>query len=134
MERKINNTTAFIAALGVMSVTIVYVLLGLFTKPVFGPDNKSAFESFWILYLLIPIVTSIYISASTKKISSFDFPTLISFIQLSIGIFFGVELWQYCGIMFLFIPIFFTVAKEIDSKRQNGGNDHADNLSRSNAR
>lgn len=128
MKRKINNPIAFITSLCVILITIVYVLLGLFTKPVFGPDNRSAFECFWILYLLIPIITSIYISANTKKISSFDFPTLISFTQLSIGIFFGVELWQYCGIMFLFIPIFFTVAKEIDYKRQNGGNDHADNL------
>ena len=116
-QKNITKNLTVISSISVIAVTIVYLLLGFFTPDAFGPDNRSAFESFWVLYLLIPIITLIYQSIKTKRLSAFPFPLIIVFVYLSLGIFIGSTLWRYGWVSFLLIPIFYIVAREIDSRK-----------------
>lgn len=79
----------------------------------------------WILsrtlFVTIPVFISIFESIRKKKVAVFNFPCLVTFIYLYLGMSKG--LWHPLWVMFVSIPLFYVIANAIDAKNEKTDND-----------
>ncbi len=98
-EKRINGivTSVFSAA-----AVIAYLLLGFLVK-----DGRG-WACGWVVFPLIPVVSSIVEIAFYKRIAAFNYPCLITSVYCAIGMIFGV--WHPTWIMWITIPVFYVLA------------------------
>lgn len=87
-------------------VVVAFLLLGFLLPSGIG------WKSGWIVFLLIPIASSLITCFHTKRITAFAFPVLAAAVYLLLGMAYG--LWHPYWIIFLSIPIFYSVFGPID--------------------
>jgi len=79
-------------------VTIVYIVLG-FKLDIWHPA--------WILFILIPAISSIVDAIVDKKITHFNYPCLVTALYLYFGC--VLDKWHPMWVLFLTIPLFYFV-------------------------
>ncbi len=99
---KLRNTLTGIFSLG---VSVAYVFISLFT---------GLWHPLWIMFLAIPIFSSIFDAIIAKKITKFAYPVLVVAAYLLIG-FVWVGEWHPWWAIFLTIPLFFVIFKPIEN-------------------
>lgn len=87
-------------------VAVAYVILGCLVP--------SGWALYWPLFILAPIVPSLYEAISKRRFCEFVFPLLITGIYCFLGMFLG--LWHPYWFLFLLIPVYYTVFSPIDKK------------------
>lgn len=118
-KKEKNFVLDFISGLVVFGTAIVYVTLG-FLVPEYG------WSCYWVLFLLIPVVTSLVEAIQQRRICKFLYPMLVAGVYCFLGLrfndlrynLFGHEMkgfWHPMWILFLTIPLFYAVAGPIDS-------------------
>ena len=91
---------------------IGYILLGLLWK-----DANMGWIMGWILFLLVPIASSIENAISHKKICNFAYPILVVAAYLTLGFLgqhFGFRGWDFYWFLFLTVPAFYLIFGPID--------------------
>ena len=63
----------------------------------------------WIVFVLIPVLCSIYPAIYRKSLRKFNYPCLVTTVFLFLGMFYG--LWHPAWIIFITIPLFYSIAK-----------------------
>ena len=97
---------------------IAYLLLG-FLSP-------YGWSCYWVLFLLIPILTSLFDAIVTKRVSRFLYPVFIVFIYCFLSLRFDnveynlfgntfVGFWHPLWVLFITIPLFYVIAGPVDS-------------------
>lgn len=93
-------------------VTIIYITLGCLYDGVW-PD-PLVWKYLWVLYLLLPLTSSVFETIRLKKASPFTgavvFIVLIAFFTLG----FFLNAWHPGWVLFLAIPVYGTIAGGID--------------------
>ncbi len=110
-DRKRVKNPILHAALPLVCV-ILYLILGFTTS--------TGWASGWLLFLLIPIVESLYSAIATKNPSSFCYPVLMVFLYLGIGFVFGI--WHPTWILFVTIPLYYVICdslKKINAEKNS---------------
>lgn len=110
-EKKVNRIVTSVFSL---VAVITYLILGFCLK------GGRGWSGFWVLFILIPVVSSFVEFAFYKRVAAINFPCIIVVVYASIGMFFSV--WHPTWVMFVSIPIFYIVAGAIDratGKRDN---------------
>ncbi len=107
--------------LSVLAV-IAFLLMGFLWT-----ENAMGWRVGWIVFLLVPIGSSLSSAIKKKKFTSFDFPILVAAIYLILGL--GWGLWHPEWIIFLAIPVYYAIFAPIDkalsAKRAEKDNDEA---------
>ena len=98
-----------ISASLLITVTIIYVILGCYVK--------RGWEIGWLLFLLVPIIDSLISAIYKRKICNFALPILIAGIYVVVGML--TNIWHPTWILFLLIPIYYTIGNIIDKKRSS---------------
>lgn len=75
----------------------------------------------WTLYVTIPVFISIFECVRKRKLTPFNFPCLITFVYLFLGMSKG--LWHPLWIMFVSVPLFYVIANAVDGKSEKPDND-----------
>lgn len=75
----------------------------------------------WTLFVTIPVFISIFESIRKRKVAVFNFPCLVTFVYLYLGMSKG--LWHPLWVMFVSIPLFYVIANAIDSKNETTDKD-----------
>lgn len=75
----------------------------------------------WTLYVTIPVFISIFECVRKRKLTPFNFPCLITFVYLFLGMSKG--LWHPLWIMFVSVPIFYVIANAVDGNSEKPDND-----------
>lgn len=86
-----------------LAVAIAYVFIGVFT---------NMWHPFWIMFLAIPVFSSIFDCFIHKKITKFAFPVVVVAAYLIIG--FQLNAWNPWWALFLTIPLFYVIFKPIE--------------------
>ena len=87
-----------------LAVAVAYVFIGVFTH---------MWHPFWILFLTIPVFSSIFDCFIYKKITKFAFPIVVVIAYLMIG-FVWIGDWHPWWALFLTIPLFYVIFKPIE--------------------
>ena len=95
-----------INAINPLAIVIAYLLCG------FLIPNGEGWRNYWVLFFLIPIIPSLLVAIRTKKFCAFAFPVLVVMVYLAIGMF--INLWHPTWVMFLFIPVYYSIFGPID--------------------
>lgn len=75
----------------------------------------------WTLYVTIPVFISIFECVRKRKLTPFNFPCLITFVYLFLGMSKG--LWHPLWIMFVSVPLFYVIANAVDGNSEKPDND-----------
>ena len=86
-------------------IAIIYIILGC----VLGGQGWAVY---WTLFLLIPIVPSVFSAIEKKKFTDFAYPVLVTFVYLFLGMYAG--LWHPYWVLFLTIPVYYIIFDPID--------------------
>lgn len=86
--------------------TIAYILMGFFLP------NHIGWSHTWIVFLLIPIVPSIFSAIENRSFCTFCYPVFITGIYLILGMVYG--LWHPYWFLFITIPVYYIVFTPID--------------------
>lgn len=108
MKNKTNTSPLLHALLPVVAV-IVYVLLGYFFK-------GKGWSIGWIVFLLIPIIESLFTAIKTKNPGEFSYPLFVTAIFLTVGLIFHV--WHPTWVVFVTIPAFYAICDSIKKTRE----------------
>ena len=102
-EKRCNATIT-----GVFSLlaVIAYLILGFCLK------NGKGWSCGWILFLLIPVVSSGIEAFYYKRVAAFAYPVLVTAIYCALGMIRG--LWHPTWVIFITIPIYYIAAERID--------------------
>ncbi|MFA6829913.1 MAG: helix-turn-helix transcriptional regulator [Bacilli bacterium] len=98
---------AIVGGVAGLLALIGYLLLGFLY-----PDTSYAWSTGWILFLFVPVLTSIVDALKRKKICAFLMPVLITAIYVFVGMTFS--LWHPLWVLFLIIPIYYMIFDPID--------------------
>lgn len=90
------------------AAVVGYLILG-FTTP-------RGWACGWILFLLIPVIESLFTAVKTKNPSRFSYPVLATAVFLFVGMVFGI--WHPTWIVFLTIPAYYALC-DVYKKTQN---------------
>lgn len=93
------------------AINSIFTLLVVITYLIIG-FKYNLWHPGWILFLLIPVVASIFEAFIKKRICDFCYPVLVAAIYLFIGC--GYNLWHPYWWLFITIPIFYVSAELID--------------------
>lgn len=118
---------SILVPLTVFGSLIAYLLLG-FTL------GEIGWASYWVLFLLIPIVSSLINAIFNKRLSEFAYPILVVGVYCFLGIRFSSTTYTFLGIqytgfwhpwwfLFLTIPVYYIIFGTIDAARKRN-NDH----------
>lgn len=118
-KKEKNFVLDFVSGLFVFGTAIVYLTIG-FLVPNYG------WSCYWVLFLLIPIASSLVEAIQERRICKFLYPVLVVAVYCFLGMrfndvsynLFGKEMhgfWHPMWILFLTIPLFYAVAGPIDS-------------------
>lgn len=91
-----------------MCVVIVYLIIGFLFE--------GGWAVGWILFFLIPIVETFYVSVKTKNPSAFAYPVLAAAVFLSIGML--MHIWHPTWIIFVTIPIYYMICEALKKNKQ----------------
>jgi len=86
--------------------TIAYILMGFFLP------NQVGWSQTWIVFLLIPIVPSIFVAIEHRSFCSFCYPVLVAGIYLILGM--VLKLWHPYWFLFLTIPVYYAIFGPVD--------------------
>lgn len=89
---------------------IAYILMGFFLP------NSIGWSQTWIVFLLIPIVPSIFSAIENRAFCTFCYPVFITGIYLILGMVYG--LWHPYWFLFITIPVYYVVFAPIDKAIQ----------------
>ncbi len=89
-------------------ITVIYLLWGFLT------DDGWAIG--WTLFVTIPVYSSIIECIRVKRITPFCYPVFVTFIFLLFGMLYSV--WHPLWVIYLTIPIFYSVAPAIDKAKK----------------
>lgn len=105
-------------SIGFVLAAIAYILMGFFWKTADG--SNVGWGAGWVVFLLPIVFGSIFAAIRKKKVGAFNFPVLVTFAFLAVGMFttyYGQQpLWHPMWVVFLLIPVFYSVAHAIDTK------------------
>ena len=105
-EEPKNKAVDIFENISTLVIAIIYVIIGA---------CFHLWHPGWLIFLLIPIVSSIFEVIKTKKISSFSFPVLITIIYLFLGFIF--DLWHPFWFLFILIPVFYVIVGIVEKKK-----------------
>ena len=92
--------------------------MGFFWKTADG--SSVGWGAGWVVFLLPIVLGSIFAAIRQKKVGVFNFPVLVTFAFLAVGMlttYYGPQpLWHPMWVVFLLIPVFYSVAHAIDTK------------------
>ena len=92
---------------------ISYLLIGfLINTPWTYGDSNSGWAIGWIVFLLVPVIPSIFEAISKRRVSHFALPPFVAAIYLFVGMYFGI--WHPTWVVFLSIPVFYMIVKPIE--------------------
>ena len=95
------RTMIFISSIVTLLVVVAYLLLGFLLK---------LWDKAWVLFLLPVIIPSIFEAIALKNIKKFSFtPTIVFIYFLLCCWIFDFSLWHPLWVMFLSIPIYYTI-------------------------
>lgn len=83
---------------------IAYILLGSFVK--------DGWADYWPLFILFPVLPSIYTAIKERKFATFLYPLAVTGAYCFIGMFTGM--WHPFWFLFLTIPVYYIVFEPID--------------------
>jgi len=92
------------------SITLLFVIAFLLLG--FLMPGAIGWKTGWILFLLIPVVSSVFSMIRRKRITAFNLPCLVAAVFLLLGMGFGM--WHPYWIIFLSIPVFYSIFGPID--------------------
>lgn len=94
----------------ILLVLISYILLGCFIPSTLGVA--------WVLFLTIPVVSSLFKAIKKKRIKDFNYPTFVTFIYLGLGMLttvypetFNFSWWHPGWVVFISIVIWYEAIK-----------------------
>lgn len=94
----------------ILLVLISYILLGCFIPSTWGVS--------WVLFLTIPVVSSIFKAIKNKRIKDFNYPTFVTCIYLGLGMLttvypetFNFSWWHPGWVVFITIVIWYEAIK-----------------------
>lgn len=88
---------------------IAYILLGTFVK--------GGWADYWPLFILFPVLPSIYTAIKEKKFAAFLYPLAVTGAYCFVGMFTGM--WHPFWFLFLTIPVYYMIADPIDKTIKN---------------
>ena len=102
----------------VFLVVISYLLIGFLSPYGWG--------CYWVLFLLIPILSSLFDAIATKRMSPFYYPVLVVFIYCFLSLRFDrveynlfgntfVGFWHPLWVLFITIPLYYVIAGGVDA-------------------
>ena len=86
--------------------TATYITLGIMLK-----DNVG-WKYFWFLFLLIPVIPSIFDIFYKRKITAFCYPVAVTAAYCGFGMYYHI--WHPLWLIFLTIPVFYIIFEPID--------------------
>lgn len=119
-EKKERNPLLDIVSGIVVFVSIIlYLVLG-FTVPKYG------WSCYWVVFLFIPIITSLFEAITERRICKFLYPVLVAAVYCFLGLrfsdleytMFGQKLyglWHPFWILFLTIPLYYAIVGPLDN-------------------
>ena len=108
-EKRVSRVVTSIFSL---FAVIAYLILGFCLK-----DGRG-WSEFWILFILIPVVSSFVEFGYYKRVAAINFPCIVTAVYCAIGMFFGI--WHPTWIVFVSIPPFYLFAGLIDKATGKG--------------
>ena len=85
---------------------------------------EGQWQRLWVIFLVPVFLSSIISCIKKRRVTPFAFPVFVAFIYLGIGVYFS--LWHPTWIMFISIPIFYTLGGTIDSAIAKKRNEKVD--------
>lgn len=92
-----------------LSIIILYLIIGF----VF----EDGWAVGWILFFIIPIAETLFVSVKTKNPSAFAYPVFVTAVFLSIGML--MHIWHPTWIVFITIPIYYIICDAFKKEKQN---------------
>ncbi|MEZ3507612.1 MAG: helix-turn-helix domain-containing protein [Lachnospiraceae bacterium] len=92
--------------LGLFSI-VIYIVIGVFF---------DLWHPGWMLFLLVPVVSSLIQAVRCRNASLFAYPCLIVFLYLYMG--FIHSMWHLAGLLFLTIPLYYSLAEYFGRNRR----------------
>lgn len=71
----------------------------------------------WLIFLTIPIFSSVADAITKRDVSEFCYPVFITLVYLIIGLYMGM--WHPIWILFLTIPVFYSVCSAFKKQKKN---------------
>ena len=119
--RGINKTrrwSILISSVVTLTIVIVYLLLG---------SLLDLWSKAWVLFLLVAIIPSIFEAFERHSVGKFSYAMFVVFIYLLLNVWIlETPLWHPLWVMFITIPIFWSVSSFIRHSKQNGVVDEKD--------
>ena len=85
---------------------------------------EGQWQKLWVIFL-VPIVLSSIISCIKKRrFSPFAFPVLVALVYLTIGVY--LNIWHPTWVMFIAVPLFYTLAGPLDKSIAEKRNEKVD--------
>ncbi len=92
-----------------VSCVIIYLILGFLFE--------WGWRVGWVIFLLIPVIPSIFSAFRKKRFTEFLYPVFVTFIFLLVGMAFNI--WHPTWILFVTIPVFYTIFGSIDTANKD---------------
>jgi len=103
---KFTFITSLIDLIYTLIIVIIYLILG------FSLKDGTGWKNYWFLFILIPVLPSLFNSIKEKRMSNFAFPLLVASIYCALGMNFNI--WHPLWIIFFLIPIFYIISNLVD--------------------
>lgn len=110
-----NKILWFISNFSFLIIAALYIVFSLTLKGPFGPYNLNGWGFWWILFLVVPLISLITQTIISKKFYNFPIGFFVVVSYLFIGLLTG--LWHPFWVLFLLIPIYHYVTFKIYIKR-----------------
>ena len=102
--RPINKVMAVVDSIGMLLCVIIFICIGAIT------GNWG----YWTLIFLPEVIVSLYKAIREKRCTYFNYVFLSLFVYFFINITLGYNLWHPLWLVFLGIPLYYTLAASID--------------------
>ena len=73
---------------------------------------NDQWQKLWVIFLVPVVISSIVSCIKKRRFTPFAFPVLTAFVYLTIGVYLGI--WHPTWVMFLAVPLFYTLAGPLD--------------------
>ena len=113
-KRKYEIISSIISGILFLIVTAIYLTLGFVLK------DKEGWRVYWTLFFIPFIITSIVDCFKYKRLSKLNVTFMVTFAYLFTGMYLG--LWHPTWIVFIFIPIFYSLVCPIEKHIKNKKN------------
>ena len=111
--------SAYLEGVLMLCAVVAFLLVGFLAE---------AFEWCWIVFFVPEIVCSIIRCFERKRFGAFNIAVFCTFVFFLVCMAFNTDLWHPMWVVFLLVPIYYTIVKPFDYKlREKYGNpDHCD--------